>query len=364
MVRTVRAALLAGMTALASVLSPTPGATPHAGPPRPLSAETAPAKSAIRQWIKDLDDNHFRVREAARDRLAKAGHAALPDLTEAACGKSLEAALRAVGILRELSQSAATDAAVDALTAAVSRVAKSTRSRVVHEARMILLDLQGHFVRRLEQLGASVRREAGQVVAVNLDNARELAKALPLLRRFPALSNVSLSNRRMNDALMAELRGLPNLRELVLFRSGIGDDGLKHFKTMPKLRHVPMGQTKVTDAGLVYLKDLTQLAYVGVRGNAVTDAGLRHLSGLTNLTGLHLGETRVTDAGLIHLRGMKKMNQLWLDRTKVSDAGLEHLRGMASLQFLTLAKTAVTAKGLARLRQVVPGVQVDMQPRQ
>jgi Leucine-rich repeat (LRR) protein len=306
-----------------------------------------------------LGDRSFRIREAACRNLAKAGNKALAALTRAAQGNNLEVALRAVGVLKELFKAAETEAASDAVTAALVRIAASA-SPGAHRATLVLIEIQEGIVRRIEQLGGSVHSDSFRIMAVNLDNVKDLTKALPLLRRFPALQDVSLSNRHLNDSLMAELKGLPRLKNLNLFRSSISDDGLKCLKTLPKLVSVPMGMTKVTDAGLVHLRELKQLEYVGLRGNNVTDAGLEHLRGLTNLTGLHLSETKVTDAGLVHLRGMTKLQYLPLSHTKVTDTGLEHLRALRDLRHLDITHTRVTPKGVTRLRQAIPKLGVSM----
>jgi hypothetical protein len=349
------ATVMVGM-ALASLSE---SAQPSPVAPAQVKPATVSAETRIDQWIKDLGDRRFRVREAACHNLAKAGNKALAALTRAAQGNNQEAALRAVGVLKELFKAAETEAASDAVTAALVKVATSA-SPGAHRATSVLAEIQEGIIRRIDQLGGNVRGESGQVVAANLDSVEALAKALPLLRRFPALQDVSLSNRRLNNLLIAELKDLPALKNLNLFQSSIGDDGLKYLKTLPKLVSVPMGMTKVTDAGLVHLKQLKQLEYVGLRGNNITDAGLVHLRGLTNLTGLHLAETKVTDAGLVQLRGMTKLQYLPLNHTKVTDAGLEHLRGLCDLRNLNLTQTRVTPKGVARLRQAIPKLQVSM----
>ena len=247
-----------------------------------------------------------------------------------------------------------------ALRTALVKVAAADHAAAANQARQALLGLQADVIRQIERAGGSVSSNGERITGVNLDQAKDLAAILPLLRELPDLNHVSLSNRGMDSKLMAELRDLPKLRSLNLYRSGIGDAGLEHFKTLPALRSVPMGETKVTDAGLKHLKDLTHLEYVGVRGDDVTDAGLEHLKDLTNLTGLYLGETKVTDAGMVHLKRMKKLTYIRLDTTAVTDAGLVHLEQLTSLQHLYVERTKVTAAGVARLKKALPQLQVTM----
>jgi hypothetical protein len=324
--------------------------------------EPPPPAAAIRQWIKDLDDDRFAVREAASRHLAQAGHEAIDAVVQSATGNSLEVTVRAVRIVTTWSASQDTQTA-GAAKAALVKLADSRHPAAASRAKEALLDLQLQVVRRLEQIGASVEIDSSGITSVNLDKVGALATALPLLRQLPDLEDLSLSNSRMNDDLMAELKDLPKLKHLNLYRSGVGDAGLKYLKNLPSLRSVPMGETKVTDAGLVHLKDLKQLEYVGLRADKITDAGLEHLQDLTNLTGLYLGETKVTDAGLVHLKRMTKMNYLLLDHTGVTDAGLEHLKGMTNLGSLDLSHTKVTEAGLNKLRKAVPGLRGHTEER-
>lgn len=318
------------------------------------AAETPPQ---VAQWVRDLDDDAFAVREAATQKLLAAGRGVIDAVATAALGNSVEVTQRALRILQEFST------ARDELTAAAAKkalagLASSKHPAAAPRAQEILRAHLLRFAAELEQAGAQVRIVAGAVVAVNLDRVQDVAAKLPLLRQLPDLEEVSLSNAQIEDAALAQLTGLPRLRVLNLFSSRIGDDGLKHLKDMPALRWLPMGHTRVTDAGLTHLKDLVHLEYLGLRGNQVTDAGLVHLKKLTNLTGLYLGETKVTDAGLIHLKGMTKMAYLRLHTVAVTDAGLEHLLGMTKLERLELWDTKVTPEGAARLKEKLPGVQI------
>jgi hypothetical protein len=233
-------------------------------------------------------------------------------------------------------------------------------------------------VAELTNRGAMVKTDVGRVVAVNLDKAEQLAPLLPLLHKLPDLAELSIRNRKMDNAGMAMLAGLPKLARLHLYSSTVGDDGLKVLKTLPNLRFLPLGGTRVTDAGLAQLGNLTQLEYLGLRGNHITDAGLVHLEKLTHLTSLDLGQTKVTDAGLARLEGLTRMEilllsddsitdaglahlekltnmtGLFLGGTKVTDAGLMHLKGMSRLTKLNVTRTAVSAEGLARARKFLP----------
>lgn len=301
-------------------------------------ADAPPSPTEIAQWVRQLDDASFSVRQAAHKQLAKAGRAAIEAVTQAAVGGSLEVTDRSIRILLESASSddlAASGVAIEAL----AKIASAGDPRASVRARSAMQTYQLRIASMLERIGATFGLRDGRIVAVDFDAATELGSNLRLLHALPDLEDLSFSTHLMDDRGVAELRGLPKVRNINLYRSRVGDTGLQHLKTLPSLRRIPMGETRVTDKGLAHLKEMTQLEYIGLRGDQITDAGLVELKGLPNLKGLHLGETEVTDAGL------------------------EHLRSLKSLEYVELWTTPVTEAGLARLSAAMPQLQIRMEPR-
>jgi hypothetical protein len=323
-----------------------------------IALSAPPTDRQIDQWLRQLDDEDFAVREAATTELIKAGTRVIDPTVAAAQGKSLEATDRCLRILRELWQSDDRATAKAARTA-IRKLAAAEHVNATAAARAVLREHELKIVRKLEEndIGASFDG-VGRIESLTFDKAKKLSDALDLLVDLQDVEVVHMSNRLVGDVEIAKLAVLRKLDYLNLFESGITDEALKHFKDMPALKSVPMGRTKVTDAGLVHLKELTRLEYVGLRGDAVSDAGLAHLENLTNLAGLHLGETKVTDAGLVRLKKMTKLRRLYLNDTAVTDAGLKDLECLESLEELFLANTNVTDAGVKKLRQARPGLQV------
>ena len=68
-------------------------------------SEAPPSAKQIAQWIQQLDDDVFSVRESASRKLLRAGKATIEAVAKAAAGKSLEVTDRAVRILDELASS-------------------------------------------------------------------------------------------------------------------------------------------------------------------------------------------------------------------------------------------------------------------
>ena len=233
-------------------------------------------------------------------------------------------------------------------------------------------------VAQLQAGGATIKLDGTQVVAVDLSKAADLPSMLPLLRRLPDLTELTIQTPKMDDVAMAMLEGLPKLARVNLYSAAVTDEGLKVLKTLPSLRYLPIGGTKITDAGLVQISQLTKLEYLGLRGDNITDAGLASLGKLTRLNTLNLSETKVTDTGLVYLRDLRqlevlqlsndnisdaglaelaqltKMTGLFLDGTRITDKGLDHLRSMSRLTKLNVANTGVTESGLADARKFLP----------
>src|SRR3954464_2419117 len=82
---------------------------PVASSKAPSQTEPADGNSAkpeqIAEWIKDLDDVHYQVREEASQHLAEAGTATLDPLLAVANGDCPEPADRAIWIMRRFSHS-------------------------------------------------------------------------------------------------------------------------------------------------------------------------------------------------------------------------------------------------------------------
>jgi hypothetical protein len=320
------------------------------------AARPEPTTVQLRDWVRDLDSSSYRTRDQAAQRLREAGADAAPVLAKAARSGSSEVADRALRLLGEMAEGK--DPKAEAAARRHLRRLADSDTGVAREALAILNRRRNIMLAFLVFAGATYREEGGRVTAVDLDDVTDLTGVSPVLKEFPEIEYVSLSNRRFNDTMVAHLAALPNLQDLNLYRSSIGDEGLKQLTGLKNLRRLPMGESRVTDEGLKAIAGMTQLEYVGVRGNNVTDAGLVHLKGLTNLTGLYLGETKVTDDGLKRLAPLTRLRELYLHSTGITDAGLEHLKELKELRSVYLGKTKTTEDGRMRLREAIPGLEV------
>jgi hypothetical protein len=323
-----------------------------------LHADSPATSEQIQGWIADLDSPRFRTRDRATRELQKAGPDAAAALAKAARNGSAEAADRALRILGDMTEGA-DKKTEEAARRHLRRIAEGS-SAAAGDALAILHRKRNRLLAQLRFAGATYREEGGQVTSITLDTAGDLELILPVLKEFPELDYLSISNKRFSDANAVHLKELPSLQYLNLFESNIGDEGLKHLTGLKNLRNLPMGHTRVTDKGLEIISGMTQLEYVGCRGNNVTDKGLEHLKNLTNLTGLNLNETKVTDAGLKKLAPLTKLKHLYLATTAVTDTGLEHLREFKDLRNLDLSLSKTTSTGRARLIEALPELLIDL----
>lgn len=157
-------------------------------------SDKAPAASTaqIRQWIKELGNERFRVREAATRALIKAG----PD--------AIEAVIEASGHIDP---------------------------EIKQRAHFIIKRFTLHAVPALKKLGADIERDKQGNVTI-----------------------VSLSGSPIKDADMIYLKGLPRLETIILFRTQITDAGLGQLHNLKKLEYINVADTQVTDEGIKKFK--------------------------------------------------------------------------------------------------------------
>lgn len=306
----------------------------------------------IRQWVGDLNSDHFKVRELASKNLKAAGVAALAPLAQAADGANAEVTRRALGILDEAA-AAADPAIAKAAKTALRALLPSKHETVGRRAKAILARDLEQIVIVLEFANVGIQRTDGIVSGFKVPDGPE---ATIDLTRMSFDREFTLRD-LFGDAEPRLLQHLATVQELNLFQTEFRDEGAKLFKYFPNLKRVPMGFTHITDAGLMQLKQFGTLEYVGIRGDRITDAGLVHLQALP-LTGLNLNDTKVTDASLALLKTMSRMQMLYLSRTPITDRGLDHLHGLSELRYLELAEVNVSEEALTRLRQKIRNLQI------
>ncbi len=123
------------------------GETPHT-PTMPANEKDSAVKTAdnkpadpkqidIDRWIENLDSSSFAKREEASDQLTAAGKAAIPSLVRAALKGDLEAATRAIAVLRK-GLDASEEKSRDAAREALEKVAQSDSATAARKAKQAL----------------------------------------------------------------------------------------------------------------------------------------------------------------------------------------------------------------------------------
>src|SRR5262245_7965090 len=207
------------------------------------AAEPDERSDRIARLVRDLDDERFAARQAASKQLTEIGRPALEALRVAACSASPEVADRAHRVLVRLLGSTNEEARHEA-ERVLFELTSSPQLGTAARARAAMRPLALKIAAELTRAGAWVTVDDDGAVVVNIDKTENPAPLMPLIRRLPGLTDISASNRKVDDKCLAHLAGHPTLKYLNLFESGIGDEGIKVFKTLPALRSVPMGDRK------------------------------------------------------------------------------------------------------------------------
>ena len=107
------------------------------------TGEVTPKATAeeIAGWVKELDADEFKVREAATQSLIKAGRGAIAPAADAAKGQSPEVTARSIAVLKALAQSEDAETKSTAL-AALDTLAEDKEHESSQQARDVLAELR------------------------------------------------------------------------------------------------------------------------------------------------------------------------------------------------------------------------------
>ena len=151
---------------------------------------------------------------------------------------------------------------------------------------------------KIEELGGKVELNAkGEVVKIDLNNAKITDADLKLLERFTELEWLDLRVTPITDEGVAHLSGLRKLKFLNLARTGLSDKGLRSLRGLTELETLLIARTKITDAGLVNVEPLTKLRKLSVFRTEISDRGLISIEKLPALEIFTMSESKITEAG-------------------------------------------------------------------
>lgn len=228
-------------------------------------ARPAATTAEVGTWIAKLDDDRYRVREEATQKLFESGAAALDPLLAAADSDRPEPADRSVWILRRLST--AKDPALR--RQALGRLASlKKRPQVAAAAREALAEIEhDEAIQTLEQLGA-----------------RYVAAGEYIAQLGPNSSNTLILDERWHggDAGLVHLQHIMGLRGVFVIGTDISLDGLNQLQRCESLQAVLLYGTKLVPDDVAKLRkllpeqvviDYRQGALLGVKSNALDDTG-------------------------------------------------------------------------------------------
>lgn len=210
-----------------------------------IDRKQADSKLADSNWkvgelIEMLDSPQFTLREAAATELRKLGEPAISPLQEAAsAGASLELALRAVSVLRELavhSQESTRTAAVDALGALADQKVTAAADQAASALQFVQAIEQDVAIDQMLDLGGAfgdgtVENGDPKISHVILGEKWEGgSEGMKLLKKMPRLDTLSVHRAKVDDLGAVEIAQLKNLKRLELYGTDVTDDGLRQIR--------------------------------------------------------------------------------------------------------------------------------------
>jgi hypothetical protein len=246
------------------------------------AAKAAPGVSqeAIAEWVRQLDDDRFAVREAAQHQLIAAGSAALELVGRAATAGSLESTTRAVSIL--LNWTDGEDAALglgalEHLAALTNRPAESAMAN-----------------NRL----ADVREKAAMEAFVDLGGSVEFDRLMPVLGPESVQLKVGPNWAGGADGLV-HIAAMRHATTVSFLSAPIeGDLAIPTLSKASHVQRVEFFGTTVSDEALAKLGEALPHAVVEVRGAARLGVQGVEVAGGAGISGVQPG-TAAAKAGLI-----------------------------------------------------------------
>ena len=254
-------------------------------PPNSQASPTLRSTKQISLWIKELDDDRFRVREAATARLSKAGRTAIGPLSKAAISGGLEVTLRCVRIILRLAKAespvtaqAAREAleslAKPRLTAASDRAAAALKTLDALEAKRALAKVYKLGAERGSGNNVNIGAEVDWHLVLRKKKWTGGSDGLKLFKWLKGISHLSIHGCKLADEVVPHLKQLKHLTKLELYGTRITDEGVEKLRAA-----VPGVEIDVRHGGLLGVQgqfSLPNCQFTVVRPNsAAAKAGIQ-----------------------------------------------------------------------------------------
>ncbi|MBW3600161.1 MAG: PDZ domain-containing protein [Planctomycetes bacterium] len=257
-------------------------------------AVPAATPEQIQKWIGDLDSDRYQAREDATAGLLRAGYDAVTPVAEAAAQGGLEAAIRAIYVLRE--------------------AALSTDSRTADAAERALQSLA-------EGRGEAAPRAAKTLVALAEMRRRRIRAHL-----------ATLGAKFQSTQRFIAIDPFPDYSGLWIDETWKG-----------------------TEEDLAKLKLLTDITTITLEGPQVTDAWIEHVAQMPGLSGVAVKRSKITDQAIEDLKALPNLQELSVYYSPIGDGAVEHLAAMRGLTVLKLYGGQFSAEGQDLLKSAFEG---------
>jgi len=158
-----------------------------------------------------------------------------------------------------------------------------------------------------------------------------------------------------------ELNTNGDIVKVDLNNAKITDSDLRLLSRFHELEWLDLRVTAIGDEGVGHLAGLNKLKFLNLARTNLTDKGLSEIRGFTDLETLLLAHTRITDAGLINLEKFGKLRKLSVFKTGISDAGLKSVEKIPTLEIFTFGGSKITEEGASALQEVLPKIKFTEQ---
>jgi hypothetical protein len=284
---------------VALVLAPALLESQDRSPTGPAKAKTPdrptpdPTPAALAAWTRELDADEFLTRETAMLRLLEAGPAALPAVTEALEGGSLEATSRALYIVHQLGLSADVETQDAAWEALVEVAGRKETPNVARRASATLAELRRErsiqAKAELEVLGAKIQLFARQfdepLVSLELGDAFQgTEQDLRRLKWIDDVPVVVLSGKKVTASWVKYAAAMPGTTELHLYQAPVSDESLAVLADHPTLEEIGLYYTRVGDAVLDPLAKVQRLSCLKLYGTRISRGAVERFEEATGLT--------------------------------------------------------------------------------
>ena len=175
---------------------------------------------------------------------------------------------------------------------------------------------------------------------------------MKLLRSFPQLSSIDLSETKISDG---DLQYLPEqLTGVTLLFTEIGDLGVEHLSRLTQLNTLSLQGASLTDNSIPKLAALEELQFLDLSDTQLGPAGIRALADIPSLETVWLSGFEFTVQHYDALLSLTNVKDLDLSGSNLDDAGLMKLLPLRRIDVLSIESTNVSQSAIDRFDRKRP----------